>query len=188
MRDIKINLLPWRDELRDQKKKEFLNVLAGVVVVAALIVFAVDRFYSSAIDGQKDRNQFLTKEIKVLEGRIEEIKLLQEKRNQLIARMDTIQELQGNRPLIVRIFDELARKLADRVFYTAVDMKDKTLSIRGIAEANPRISSQLRNFSESEWFDKPNVTAITADPTYGPQATQFRLSVDQKAPTPTEGQ
>ncbi len=112
MADIKINLLPWREELREEKKKEFLNVLVGIVVIAGVIIFAVDRFYSSSTDTQVARNTFLDKEIKVLEGRIEEIKLLQQKRNELLSRMQVIQELQGNRPVIVRMFDELARKLA----------------------------------------------------------------------------
>jgi len=186
MADIKINLLPWREELREEKKKEFLNVLVGIVVVAGVIIFAVDRFYNGSIDTQLARNTFLDKEIKVLEGRIEEIKLLQQKRNELLSRMQVIQELQGNRPVIVRMFDELARKLAERVFYTEIEVADKSIQISGIAESNNRISSQLRNFQESDWFTKPNVTEINAAPTYGPQASSFELSVQQDAPTTKE--
>ncbi|MCB1693515.1 MAG: PilN domain-containing protein, partial [Pseudomonadales bacterium] len=164
MGDIKINLLPWREELREQRKREFLNVLVVVLLVAGVIIFGFDRFYNAEIENQKSRNAFLQKEIKVLEDRIAEIKLLQQKRNELLSRMQVIQELQGNRPIIVRIFDELARQLSDRVFYTQVSMAGKKLTINGIAESNNRISSQLRNFAESAWFDKPNVTDITAAP------------------------
>lgn len=186
MTDIKINLLPWREELREEKKKEFLNVLAGIVVFACLLIFAVDRFYNGSIDSQAARNGFLDKEIKVLEGRTEEIKLLQQKRNELLSRMQVIQELQGNRPVIVRMFDELARKLADRVFYTEIAVTDKNIEISGVAESNNRISSQLRNFQESAWFTKPNVTEINAAPTFGPQASSFELSVKQDSPTTKE--
>ena len=101
--------------------------------------------------------------------------------------MQVIQELQGNRPIIVRVFDELARRLADRVFYTRVAMNGKNLSITGIAESNNRISSQLRNFEESKWFSKPNVTDIVADPRYGPTASRFTMSVEQSAPKKEEG-
>ncbi|MEK9824218.1 MAG: pilus assembly protein PilN, partial [Gammaproteobacteria bacterium] len=113
--DIRINLLPWREELREQKKQEFLQITVGVLAVAGLIVFGVDRYYNAAIDNQTARNNFLKREISVLEERIAEIQLLQQKRNQLLARMKVIQELQGNRPIIVRVFDELARQLAPRV-------------------------------------------------------------------------
>ncbi|MBT4162092.1 MAG: pilus assembly protein PilN, partial [Gammaproteobacteria bacterium] len=78
--DIRINLLPWREELRDQKKQEFLNITLGVLVLAGAIVGGVDRYYNRAIDLQSARNGFLTREIGVLEERIEEIKLLQQKR------------------------------------------------------------------------------------------------------------
>lgn len=180
--DIQINLLPWREELREQKKQEFIQVLVGVLLVAGVIVFGFDRFYNNAIDVQNSRNNFLTKEIEVLEGRIAEIKLLQQKRNELLSRMQVIQELQGNRPIIVRVFDELARKLADRVFYQNLTLRGKSLQISGVAESNNRISSQLRNFDESEWFSKPNVTAINADQSYGPQASRFSLQVEQSTP------
>ena len=184
--DIKINLLPWREELREEKKKEFLNITVAILLLAASIVGGVDRFYNSSIDLQTSRNTFLQAEIKILEGRIEEIKLLQQKRNELLSRMKVIQELQGNRPIIVRVFDELARQLAPRVFFTSLLMKAENLSIEGIAESNNRISNQLRNFTESEWFDKPNVTAIRADSKFGPQASQFSLTVAQTTPKKEE--
>tara|TARA_B110000211_G_scaffold176371_1_gene199318 strand:- start:327 stop:587 length:261 start_codon:yes stop_codon:yes gene_type:complete len=84
------------------------------------------------------------------------------------------------------MFDELARKLAERVFYTEIAVRDKSLQISGVAESNNRISSQLRNFQESDWFTKPNVTAINAAPTYGTQASSFELSVQQDVPTAKE--
>lgn len=186
MADIKINLLPWREELREQRKKEFLNILVGVLLLAGVIVFGIDRYYNDAIDTQMSRNNFLEKEIQVLDERIAEIQLLQQKRQELLSRMQVIQDLQGNRPIIVRVFDELARRLSDRVFYTDVQMNGKGLAIRGIAESNNRISSQLRNFDESDWFTGPNVTEIKADPAFGPQASQFTLSVEQSAPKKEE--
>lgn len=185
MADIKINLLPWREQLREEKKQEFINVLVGVLVFAGVIVFAIDRFYNGSIDSQNARNKFITDEIAVLEGRIDEIKLLQQKRAELLARMKVIQELQGNRPIIVRLFDELARKLSDRVFFRALTYQGNKLDIRGVAESNNRISSQLRNFDESDWFTGPNVTEIDADASFGPQASQFSLSVQQTTPPTT---
>ena len=180
--DIKINLLPWREELREEKKQQFLQVTIGVLAVAGLIVFGVDRYYNAAIDNQTSRNNFLSQEISVLEERIAEIQLLQQKRNELLARMRVIQDLQGNRPIIVRVFDEMARQLAPRVFFNSLAMSANEIGIQGVAESNNRISNQLRNFSDSEWFDAPNVTAIKANDTFGPQASEFSLTVIQTTP------
>lgn len=182
MADIKINLLPWREQRREERKKEFLNVLIGVVFIAGGLVLAVDRYYTGEVEGQQARNTYLIEKITVLEERIEEIQMLQAKRNQLLSRMNVIQALQGNRPIIVRIFDELAKQLADRVFYTQLKMGERKIEIVGIAESNTRISNQLRNFSVSEWFEKPNVTGITADKNYGPQSSLFQLTVEQTTP------
>ena len=186
MADIKINLLPWREEVRQEKKDEFLRVLVGVVVFAGVIVFGVDRFYNAEIDSQKSRNAFISKEVKVLESRIQEINSLQQNRNELLSRMQVIQELQGNRPIIVRIIDELARKLSDRVFFQSLTLKGSVMAVKGVAESNNRISSQLRNFDESLWFTNPNVTAINADKNFGPQASVFSLSVTQSTPAKEE--
>ena len=186
MADIKINLLPWREELREERKQEFLKILVGVLLLAAAMIFGVDRFYNIQIDSQQARNNYLSKEITVLEERIDEIKMLQQKRDELLARMKVIQELQGNRPVIVRLFDEMARRLADRVYFTSLSVQGKSITIDGVAESNNRISSQLRNFDESDWFEKPNVTGIVADPTNGPQASRFKLMVQQSTPSATE--
>jgi len=182
MHDIRINLLPWRDEQREQKKQEFLQILIMFLAVAGAIILGVDRFYNNAIETQKSRNAFLQGEVQVLEDRIAEINLLQQNRNQLLARMRVIQDLQGNRPIIVRVFDEMARQLADRVFYSSIEMKGQQIDIQGIAESNNRISAQLRHFSDSDWFNEPNVSAITADGGWGPQASRFTLTVKQTTP------
>lgn len=186
MADININLLPWREERREQKKREFLNVLVAVLALAGVMVFGVDRYYNAEIDRQESRNAFLTREISTLEERIAEIKQLQQQRNLLLSRMQVIQELQGNRPVIVRLFDELARQLADRVFFQSIEFSQSELDIRGVAESNNRISAQLRNFDESDWFAGPNVTAITADQEFGSQASRFSLSVKQSTPKKEE--
>ena len=81
MADIKINLLPWREELREERKQEFLKILVGVLLLAAAMIFGVDRFYNIQIDSQQARNNYLSKEITVLEERIDEIKMLQQKRD-----------------------------------------------------------------------------------------------------------
>ncbi|MBV1879248.1 MAG: PilN domain-containing protein [Pseudomonadales bacterium] len=186
MADIKINLLPWREEQREEKKKEFLNVLVGIVVVAGVLIFAVDRYYNNSIDGQKSRNRFIGDKIAVLEDKISEIKTLEEERRQLLERRRVIEELQGNRPIIVRLFDELARQMNDDVFFREVTLAKKKLTLQGVAESNSKIAEQLRKFTVSDWFQQPNVTAINADTSFGPKASKFALTVQQSTPTDTE--
>ena len=179
----RINLLPWREQLREERKKEFLTILALVVLFAGALVFLGDRYINGRIDHQNERNAFLKKEITLLEARIREIEELQARRAQLLDRMKIIQDLQGKRPVIVRVFDELARTLPDGVYFTNIGMKGAVLSVKGGAESNSRVSNLMRQMDGSEWLTAPNLTAVKAV-TSGAldQANVFELSVKQTAP------
>ena len=179
----RINLLPWREQLREERKKQFLSILVLIVIVAGLLVFLGDRSLNSKISDQNARNAFLQKEIQLLDGRIKEIEELQARRTQLLDRMKIIQDLQGNRPIIVRVFDELVRTLSDGVHFTAVNMKGSVVSIKGGAESNSRVSNLMRQMDASDWLTAPNLTAVKAV-TQGAleQANEFEMSVRQTEP------
>jgi type IV pilus assembly protein PilN len=177
-----INLLPWRDDRRQEQKKEFLTVLALVLALGVGLVLLANLVVNGQIDNQKSRNQYLTENIKELDKMVAEIKDLQRKRNQLIDRMRVIQDLQGNRPIIVRVLDQLVRTVPDGVFYTSIGAKGGTISINGIAESNNRVSSLMRRLDASDWLENPNLTGVTAATKYGDQATSFQLSVKVQLP------
>ena len=179
----RINLLPWREQLREERKKEFLTILALVVLFAGALVFLGDRYVNGRIDHQNERNAFLKKEITLLDARIKEIEELQTRRAQLLDRMKIIEDLQGKRPIIVRVFDELARTLPDGVYFSELAMKGAELSVKGGAESNSRVSNLMRQMDGSDWLTAPNLTAVKAV-TSGAldQANVFELTVKQTAP------
>ncbi|MCP5166263.1 MAG: PilN domain-containing protein [Pseudomonadales bacterium] len=177
-----INLLPWREERRQELKKEFLVTVGLVLLLALGLVVLGDRIVNGQIENQNARNQYLADNIKILDEQVAEIRELEKKRNQLLDRMRVIQELQGNRPIIVRVLDQLVRTVPDGVFYTNLQTKDKTISIRGVAESNNRVSSLMRRLAASDWLANPNLDAVRAAPEYGDQANTFNLTVQIQAP------
>lgn len=178
----KINLLPWREARREELKRAFLTILGLVAAVAFVSLVLADRYVNSQIDGQRARNDYLSQNIRELDKQVEEIRDLQRKRNQLIDRMRVIQELQGNRPIIVRVLDQLVRTVPDGVFYTSVGARGNELSIDGVAESNNRVSSLMRRLDASDWLKEPNLDAVRAAPLYGDQANTFDLSVKVDLP------
>ena len=132
----RINLLPWREQLREERKREFFVLLLGVVIIAAGILFLVDRSFRNDIRYQQGRNDFLRREIMVLDARIAEINQLKEQKQQINSRMEVIQGLQGSRPVIVRIFDELVKTLPSGVYFNTLTRVENRLEIEGIAESN----------------------------------------------------
>ena len=100
--------------------------------------------------------------------------------------MKVIQELQGNRPIIVRILDQLVRTVPDGVYYTELSTKDRVITITGIAESNNRVSSLMRRLNASDWFAEPNLEGVRAEPNFGEQATTFNMTVQLQLPTAGE--
>lgn len=183
-----INLLPWREERRAELKKEFLVLLGGVAVMALAVIVLVHMLISGAIAVQESRNGYLKRHIAELDAQVKEIQELETKKQQLLDRMKVIQELQGNRPIIVRIFDDLVRTLPDGVFYSELSRTGNGISLVGVAESNNRISSLMRRVDGSEWFASPNLTSVAAKPEYGEQASEFKLSFVISMPSAVEGE
>jgi type IV pilus assembly protein PilN len=172
-----INLLPWREERRKELKQEFFAVLGAVAVAGVVAVGLVWLMMNLSIDNQRDRNAYLQKHIADLEMQVKEIKQLKQRRAELLERMKIIQNLQGNRPVITRVFSELVTSLPDGVYFTKLGLKGKQLNIIGTAESNNRVSSLMRKLDKSEWFENPNLTQVKANPGYGEQASDFTMSV-----------
>ncbi|GGJ99287.1 type 4a pilus biogenesis protein PilN [Pseudomonas matsuisoli] len=179
----RINLLPWREQRREERKKHFLAALGAVLLLALGLIFAGDQYFSTAIEQQNARNDFLGREIAVLDSRIKEISELKQRRQQLLERMKIIQDLQGNRPIIGRVFDQLVRTLPDGVYFTDLKMTGKNIAIIGAAESNSRVSNLMRNLDASDWLTAPNLTEVKAV-TAGAvdQANVFQLTVQQTQP------
>jgi type IV pilus assembly protein PilN len=157
-----INLLPWRERLREERKKQFFASLGVVVAVAGLMLVIADRYVASGISNQTARNTYLTEQIAVLDGKISEIRNLQEQKRALTERMAVIQDLQGRRPIIVRLFDELVRTLPEGVYYDTITRTGDIISLEGVADSNNRVSTLMRYLDDSEWFADPDLRQITA--------------------------
>jgi len=179
----RINLLPWREQLREERRKQFLVILGGVFVLSCGVVFLGDQYLSGEIARQEARNAFIQQNIAQLDVRIKEISELKTRRQQLLARMKIIQDLQANRPVIGHVFDQLVRTLPDGVYFREVKMQGDTLSISGEAESNNRVSNLMRNLDASDWFASPTLIEVKAT-TAGAvdQANTFQLTVKQTQP------
>lgn len=158
----KINLLPWRQELRKQRQQEFIAINAAVALTAAALVMFFHIMVSGQLSDQEKRKAYIQSEIATLDGQIKEIDDLQKRKEELLARMKVIQDLQGRRPVIVRVFDELVRSVPDKVYLTLVERKGDKFNIEGFAESNNQVSSFLRNLNASDWFKNPVLSEVKA--------------------------
>jgi type IV pilus assembly protein PilN len=182
----KINLLPWREAYRKEKKEQFLAIIGGAVMICGLLAYLWVLSVESSIENQQARNLLLETEIANFEKQVQEIAGLKKVRDDLLARIKIIQDLQGTRPLIVRYFDDFAHAIPEGVFVTMVARQGNVLSIEGVAESYNRVATFMRNLEDSDWFAGANLTTISAVPNEGEQAQSFKLSVNTSVPNETD--
>ena len=176
-----INLRPWREELRAERQKQFLSTLVAIVIVAGGLVFLWQGQVDSQIEYQKSRNAYIKTAMSELDKKTKEIQELRERKEKLLSRMQVIQNLQGTRPVIVRVFDELVKTLPDGLYYDSISKKEDVLNIKGKAESNNRISGLMRSLEASDWFSGPNLTDVSAVKS-DDSLNQFSMTVKQVKP------
>jgi type IV pilus assembly protein PilN len=176
----KINLLPWREELRRQKKQDFINVIVLSVLVTIAVLGMVHLYIEGLKEYQERRNKMLQDEIALLDKKIQEIKDIEEKKAKLLAKIDVIQRLQESRPEIVHLFDEIARTTPEGVFLTKFTQTASDLTFDGKSQSNARVSAFMRAIDVSPWLQIPKLDVIQSkDKTNSEQLSDFTMRAKQ---------
>ena len=148
----KINLLPWRDALREKRKKEFIAYCVGATLVGVLAVALAWFFYSQKLEDQEQANQLVVSTNQNLDVQLKSLEGLQEQRNAIVERMKLIQGLQGQRPVAVRLVDEMVRVTPSNMYITKFVRTGDKFTIEGKAESPNTVAEFLRNLEASAWY------------------------------------
>ena len=158
----RINLLPWREERRKARQKEFAGMLGLAALGGLLLAFLIVSFYNGRISSQESRNEYLRGEITKVDAQIKEIEELDRKKSKLLARKEVIEQLQSNRSQMVHLFDSLVRTIPDGVTLTAIKQEGDILTLSGRSQSNARVSTYMRNLEGSGWMTNPDLNVIEA--------------------------
>lgn len=163
---IRINLLPHREEKRKARRQQFYGLFGLVSVLAGMIVFLVYTVIAGYISAQEAKNDFLKKEIAVLDKQIDQIKRLKEQTQALLARKQIIESLQRDRAEAVQLLSELVKQMPEGVYLRSIKQNGLNVSLAGYAQSNARVSTLMRNIEASPWLEKPvlvEIKAVTVD-------------------------
>jgi len=155
-----INLLPWREELRNEQQRQFLTILGLSAVLMGMIVLAVHIQIAGMIGNQQSRNDYLQTEISKVEKQIKEINSLAQEKKRLLSRMEVIETLQRNRPEVVHLFDEIVKVMPEGAYLNSMKQSGKSLNLDGMAQSNARVSALMRNIDGSAWLTGPKLQVI----------------------------
>ena len=171
----RVNLLPWREEIRRDRERRFYTSLGIAAAVAAALVGAVQLYIGALTDSQNDLNQILKTEIAVLDKRIKEIDKLKAQKAALTAQMEVIENLQKIRPQSVKMFDELVRAVPPGVFLQSLKQDDKKVTLTGSAQSNARVSTFMRNIEKSSSITDPELEVVRVQDGDGGKVRAFTL-------------
>ncbi len=158
----RINLLPWREERRKQRQKEFGVMFFLSALGAVLLSFVIISYYNGQIDGQNERNEYMRAQIVEVDKAIAQIEELDKKKAKLLARKEVIEKLQANRSQMVHLFDSLVRTIPDGAILSSIKQDNETLTLEGRAQSNARVSTYMRNLEGSGWMTNPDLSIIEA--------------------------
>ena len=182
-----INLLPWREELRKERTRQFASMTAFSVILTLAVIALVHFTIAGQIKHQNTRNTILENEIAQLDIALKEIEGLEETKAKLLSRMDIIQSLQQKRPQVVRLFDEIVRTVPEGIFLTGIKQAGENITINGVAESNGRVSAYMRNIDSSDWMATPKLTVIESKKE-SIRSSDFVLTTSQSSPKGEEGE
>lgn len=159
---IRINLLPHREEKRKARRQQFYALVGMISVLAGLIVFLAYTVIAGYISAQEEKNDYLKKEIVLLDKQIDEIKRLKEQTQALLARKQIIESLQRDRAEAVRLLSELVKQMPEGVYLRSIKQDGVKISLSGYAQSSARVSTLMRNVEASPWLEKPLLIEIKA--------------------------
>ena len=180
-----INLLPWREERQRLQQRRTIIGSAVIGVAAAVFVAAVWWYFSEEIAFQKQRNRYLSSEIKKTEAQLLEIDNIKERKEELINRMTVIYDLQEDRVRVVRSLDEFVRMIPEGVFFVSLDRDSEGFQMEGIAQSNSQVSALMVRLNESESFSDSNLEMINAGISDETETSRFVLRVTHRKPDST---
>ncbi len=175
----RINLLPWREELRKERMTRFYTMLGVATVCIAVIIGLVHYHFVERISYQSARNQYIEQQNALLDKKIKRIKEIEKEKEKLLSRMRAIEQLQTSRPVIVHLFDELVSTLPEGVFLESISQKADKITVKGVARSNARVSNFMRNVESSEWVTSPTLDIIETRSADGRRLSKFTLRLQQ---------
>lgn len=185
-----LNLLPWREQRKEELKQQFIMLLIGAFIAGLLVVIFIHMYFSEKIHRQTAVNSYLRAEMSSLDGQIIQIKDLKSHKDEMLKRLSLIYKLQESRPLIVNAFDTLVKIIPPGLYLRSFKREGDNITLEGNAESNAPVSQLMINAEASPWFTDAKLQQIKTDTTDSDYPRSFILSLmltGDKNKTTTDG-
>jgi len=168
-----INLLPWREELKNKNKQMFF-VFLGLSAAVILGISYVGKLYvDSLIDTQQQRNQYLQAQTLILDRRIADVRKIKKEKAELERRINLIKKLEEKRNYATHLFNILPEVVPAGIYLKSLTFADGQVDVKGMSESNNRLTKMTRNIDSSDWLGDAYISSIVSGPTKPIKLSQF---------------
>lgn len=158
---IKINLLPYREEMNKRKQQQFKTLMYGAVLTGVAAVAATYLFIDNMINNQSERNTLLETSIAHLDTELSEIQKLKREKDAFLIKKNKIEELQLKRLQAAKILDSLNEAVPGSTYLTSLDaVTADSYRLSGRTSSDNRVAAMMRAMPNTGIFKQPELLSI----------------------------
>lgn len=179
---IKINLLPYREEMNKRKQQQFKTLMYGAVLTGIAAVAATYLFIDNMINNQSERNTLLETSIARLDTELAEIQKLKQEKDAFLIKKNKIEELQLKRLQAAKILDSLNEAVPESTYLTSLDaVTADSYRLNGRTSSDNRVAAMMRAMPNTGIFKQPELLSIKKNNSYQEFTLQATLQPIVKA-------
>ncbi|HGF3679605.1 TPA: PilN domain-containing protein [Vibrio parahaemolyticus] len=173
----RINLLPWRENQREEHRRRFVALVVLGVMVALGIQWGVGKYYEYQQDLQQERLDYLTTYISDLDKRIEAMKIAELEHSKILERLKVVEALQNGRNKTTDFMNLMPAVIPEGVYVDKIKMNDLEIEISGISDSTPRLATMLDNMERSaKLLDVEMHSIVHGKARFGKEFQTFKVS------------
>ncbi|HCH3754894.1 TPA: PilN domain-containing protein [Vibrio parahaemolyticus] len=173
----RINLLPWRENQREEHRRRFVGLVVLGVMVVLGIQWGVGKYYEYQQDLQQERLDYLTTYISDLDKRIEAMKIAELEHSKILERLKVVEALQNGRNKTTDFMNLMPAVIPEGVYVDKIKMNDLEIEISGISDSTPRLATMLDNMERSaKLLDVEMHSIVHGKARFGKEFQTFKVS------------
>lgn len=157
---IRINLLPIKKSRRQEALRNEL-ILAGLgaaVLIGILGVLVL--LISAEVNEARAENKRIQAKIEEMKATVAQVEEVEKLKTDLQQKLTVIKQLKANKSGPVRMLDEIAMALPDKLQLTNLDEDAGLIKLKGQSVSNEVISQFLSNLEQSVYFREIYLNSI----------------------------
>jgi type IV pilus assembly protein PilN len=172
---IRINLLPVR-EARQRASMRQQGIMLGAALVAAIVVSGLLHTAMAAkLSSERQRVVAAQVELTKLEETLKEVERFRTEKQDIERKLSIIARLEESRRGPVRIMDEIASRIPDRMWLKRMKLSGGALELEGFGIDNEVIAAFLTSLEESKFLTDVELKGSQLIQKHGLKLNEFKI-------------